>query len=104
MDPRPPRTSCVEDTALQLRSQLNELWLGANGHFGPDAQSFATYMLQSFSVMREHNGWGTGPAMSTPPARQWRTATDQESQPRDNFHGGNGDDGMQVDAAHYSES
>jgi hypothetical protein len=33
-----------------LRSQLNELWLGANGHFGPDAQSFATYMLQSFSV------------------------------------------------------
>jgi hypothetical protein len=47
--------------------------------------------------------------MSTPPARQWRTATDQESQPRDNFHGGNGpdsssNDGMQVDAAHYSES
>ena len=47
--------------------------------------------------------------MSTPPARQWRSATDQESQPRDNFHGGNGpdsssNDGMQVDAAHYSES
>ena len=59
-------TSCVQDTALQLRSQLNELWLGANGHFGPDAQSYATYMLQSFSVMREYNGWGTGPAMSTP--------------------------------------
>ena len=109
MDPRPPRTSCVEDTALQLRSQLNELWLGANGHFGPDAQSFATCMLQSFSVMREYNGWGSGPAMSTPPACHWRTATDQESQPRDTFHGGNGpdsssNDGMQVDVAHYSES
>ena len=42
-----------------------------------------------FSVMREYNGWGTGPAMSTPPACHWRTATDQESQPRDTFHGGN---------------
>ena len=109
MDPRPPRTSGFEDTTLQLRSQLNELWLGANGHFGPDAQSFATCMLQSFSVMREYNGWGSGPAMSTPPACHWRTATDQESQPRDTFHGGNGSDssssdGMQDDAAHYSES
>ena len=112
MDPHPPWHSgeADADTENQLLSQLNDLWFAARGAFGPEAQAHAAFTIRSFSLMmRRSYGWGTGLEINAPlHAGEWSTTTDQGSQPGSNFHRGPdsppNSDGMQVDAAHYSES